>query len=261
MTHADTSPPPAATAPAFRRLTSADLGAALSDGWADFRRAPQFGVFFASVYVVMGLLIAWALAATGQFWWIIPAAFGFLLIAPFTATGLYEVSRRLGTGEPLDWGAVLRAPVRFGNGQIPALAALMIVYFMMWLIIARVVVAVFQGTGTLPNITQSLWALVTPEGLMLILIGGAVGAVLAFVLFATQVVSLPMLLDRDIDFITAIVASVTLVRDNPWVMFRWAVIIAVLTTLAMLPAFLGLFIVLPLLGHATWHLYRRAQAT
>jgi uncharacterized membrane protein len=259
MTHADTAPP-AAAAPTFRRLEPSDLNAALAAGWADFRRAPQFGVFFAAIYVVMGLAIAWALAETGQFWWIIPAAFGFPLLAPFIATGLYEVSRRLGSGEPLDWGAVLRAPVRHGNGQIPALAVLMVVFFMMWLVVARVVLAVFQGTGSLPNVTHSLWALATPEGITMILVGGALGAVIAFVLFATQVVSLPMLLDRDIDFVTAMIASVTLVRENLAVSLRWAVIIAVLTTLAMIPAFLGLFVVLPLLGHATWHLYRRAIA-
>ncbi|MFN3642365.1 MAG: DUF2189 domain-containing protein [Gemmobacter sp.] len=260
MTDVDTAPPPGATAPTFRRLEVADLSAALADGWADFRRAPQFGVFFAAVYVVMGLAIVWALAETGQFWWIIPAAFGFPLLAPFIATGLYEVSRRLGTGEALDWGAILRAPGRHGNGQIPALAALMVVFFMMWLVVARVVLAVFQGTGSLPNVTQSLWSLVTPEGITLILIGGAMGAVIAFVLFATQFVSLPMLLDRDIDFVTAMIASVTLVRENLAVSLRWAVIIAVLTMVAMIPAFLGLFIVLPVLGHATWHLYRRAIA-
>ena len=260
MSHADTAAAATATAPDFRRLEVADLNAALADGWADFRRAPQFGVFFAAVYVVMGLAIVWALAETGQFWWIIPAAFGFPLLAPFIATGLYEVSRRLGSGEPLDWSTVLRAPVRHGNGQIPALAVLMVVFFMMWLVVARVVLAVFQGTGSLPNLGHSIWALATPEGITLILIGGALGAVIAFVLFATQVVSLPMLLDRDIDFVTAIIASVTLVRENLAVSLRWAVTIAVLTTVAMIPAFLGLFVVLPLLGHATWHLYRRAIA-
>jgi uncharacterized membrane protein len=258
MTHADTAPPPAASVPTFRKLEVADLNAALADGWADFRRAPQFGVFFAAVYVIMGLAIVWALAETGQFWWIIPAAFGFPLLAPFIATGLYEASRRLGTGEPLDWGAVLRAPARHGNGQIPALAVLMVVFFMMWLVVARVVLAVFQGTGSLPNIGHSIWALASPEGLALMLVGGAMGAVIAFVLFATQVVSLPMLLDRDLDFVTAMIASVTLVRENLAVSLRWAVIIAVLTTVAMIPGFLGLFVVLPLLGHATWHLYRRA---
>jgi uncharacterized membrane protein len=258
VTQIDTSPPPAAAVPGFRTLTSDDLTAALAAGWADFKRAPQFGIFFAAVYVAMGLAIGWVLALTGQFWWIIPAAFGFPLLAPFIATGLYEVSRRLETGERLDWGAVLRAPARHRNGQIPALAVLMVVFFMMWLVVARVVLAVFQGTGSLPNIGHSLWALATPEGITMIVVGAALGAVIAFVLFATQVVSLPMLLDRDIDFVTAMIASVGLVRDNPAVMIRWAVIIAVLTTLAMIPAFLGLFVVLPLLGHATWHLYRRA---
>lgn len=260
MTSTDTLPA-GQPAPAFRKLSAADLSAALSDGWADFRRAPQFGLFFGAVYVAGGLLIGWLLHATGAFWWLLPAAFGFPLIAPFVALGLYEVSRRLGAGERLDWGAVMRAPFRHNNGQIPALAVILLVFFMMWLVVARVVFAVVLGSSGASELLHAPLAfLASDKGVTLLLVGGAIGAVIAFALFATQVISLPLLLDRDIDFVTAMIASVTVVRENLGVMLRWALTIAVLTVLAMIPAFLGLFIVLPLLGHASWHLYRRALA-
>jgi len=257
MTQAETLSPGEAI-PEFRKLDGTDLTAALADGWADFKRAPQYGLFFAAVFVAIGLGLSWILAETGQFWWIILAAFGFPLIAPFVALGMYEVSRRLGAGEKLDWGAVMRAPLRHGNGQIPAFAVILLVFFMVWLVVARVVFAVYQGTGSLPNIGHSLTALASPEGAVLVIIGGSLGAVIAFVLFTLTVISLPLLLDRDVDFVSAMIASVTLVRENTAAMLGWAVRIASLLILAMIPAFLGLFIVLPLLGHASWHLYRRA---
>ncbi len=259
MSTTDTMPA-AGVLPRFRKLGPEDVSGALSAGWADFRRAPQFGLFFAAVYIAGGLAIGWLLGVTGQFWWMIPAGFGFPLIAPFVALGLYEASRRLATGEPLEWSAVMRAPFRHGNGQIPALAVILLVFFMMWFVVARVVFAVFLGTGSLPNIASDPWVLVSAEMVPLYLAGGAIGAAIAFGLFATQVISLPLLLDRDIDFVSAMIASVGVVRDNLGVMVRWGLTIAVLTVLAMLPAFLGLFVVLPLLGHASWHLYRRALA-
>jgi uncharacterized membrane protein len=257
MSNVDTTPAPGVM-PDFKPITQDDLKAALAAGWADFKRAPQYGIFFAAIYAGAGLAFSWLMAETGQFWWLIPAAFGFPLIAPFVALGLYEVSRRLEVGEPLDWGAVMRAPFRHGNGQIPALAVILLVFFMMWLVVARVIFAVFQGTGSLPNIGHSLTALLTVEGVLLMLVGGIAGLVIALVLFTTQVISLPLLLDRDIDFVSAMIASIEVVKNNTAVMIRWAVTIGVLTVLAMLPAFLGLFVVLPLLGHASWHLYRRA---
>jgi uncharacterized membrane protein len=254
------STPPAGVIPEFRRLSPGDLNAALKAGWQDFRRAPQYGIFYAAVFVAAGLAIGWILTLTGQFWWIIPAAFGFPLLAPFVALGLYETSRRLEANEPLDWVAVLRAPFRHGNGQIPALAVILLVFFMVWLVVARVVFAIVQGTVPIPNIAQSLGALLSAEGLLLIVVGGAIGGVIALGVFATQVISLPLLLDRDVDFVSAMIASVEVVRENPSVMLRWAAIIAVLMLAAMVPVFLGLFVVLPLLGHASWHLYRRALA-
>jgi uncharacterized membrane protein len=259
MSHVDTTPAPGVM-PDFKPITQDDLKAALNAGWADFKRAPQYGIFFAAIYVAAGLIFSWLMAETGQFWWLIPAAFGFPLIAPFVALGLYEVSRRLESGEKLDWAAVMRAPFRHANGQIPALAVMLLVFFMMWLVVARVIFAVLSGTDSIPNIGHSLWALFSVEGIFLMLVGGAAGLVIALVLFTTQVISLPLLLDRDIDFVSAMLASIEVVKQNPAVMLRWAAIIGVLTVGAMIPAFLGLFVVLPLLGHASWHLYRTTLA-
>ena len=192
--------------PEILQLDLGDLRAVLAAGWADFRAAPLFGLFFAGVYVLGGWLIWWAMTTKGQIWWTIVAGAGFPILGPFIASGFYEVSRRLEQREPLDWGSVLGVILRQKDRQIPTM----------------------------------------------------VGAVFAAVLFALTVVSLPMLLDRDVDFITAMIASWSLVAANPLVMLVWAGLIAASLFVGMLTGFLGHFVVLPLFGHATWHLYRRA---
>jgi uncharacterized membrane protein len=119
--------------------------------------------------------------------------------------------------------------------------------------------ALFLGKATMTNVTSSLAVFLTPEGMMMLVFGTAVGAIFATLLYALTVVSLPMLLDdREVDFVTAMLTSVALVRENPVVMLGWGAFIAVLLFVGMVPGFLGLFVVLPLLGHASWHLYRRA---
>jgi uncharacterized membrane protein len=118
--------------------------------------------------------------------------------------------------------------------------------------------ALFLGTVEMTNISSSLAVFLTSEGLMMLVFGTLVGAAFATLLFCLTVVSLPMLLDREVDFVTAMLTSVALVRENPRVMLGWGALIAICLFLGMLPAFLGLFLVLPVFGHASWHLYRRA---
>jgi uncharacterized membrane protein len=120
--------------------------------------------------------------------------------------------------------------------------------------------ALFMGLSTMTNVSQSLDVFLTINGLMMIAVELGVGAVLAFLLFSLTVVSLPLVLDREVDFVTAMLTSMKVVRANLFVMLIWASLIAVLSLLALLPWFLGLMVVLPVLGHATWHLYRRALA-
>lgn len=244
--------------PEILLLDLADLRHVLAAGWRDFRAAPAFGLFFSTVYVLGGWLILWAMTAKGQIWWTIIAGAGFPILGPFIACGFYEVSRRLERGEALEWPGVLGAIFRQKDRQIPTMAAIIVVFFLFWNFLAHMIFALFLGQATLTNITSSLEVFATAQGITMLIVGTGVGAVFAGVLFAMTVVSLPMLLDRDVDFITAMIASWSLVMANPMVMAVWAGLIAVALFLGMLSGFLGLFVVLPLFGHATWHLYRRA---
>lgn len=236
-------------------LTFSDLGQALAAGWRDFIAMPQFGLFFGGVYVVAGLLIGWAAITGGEPTWLIPAIAGFPLVAPFVAVGLYEASRRREIGESLGWGAVLGALRGHDDDQILSMGVIVFVAFSFWMIVAHAIFAVFMaesGTGG-----GELSAFLTPSGLGMLAVGSAVGALMAFAFYAMTVISLPMLVERKIDFLTAIIASLKAVRRNVAVMLGWAAIIAGLLFLALLPGFLGLLVALPVLGHATWHLYRR----
>ena len=128
----------------------------------------------------------------------------------------------------------------------------------LWLFLAHVIFALFFGLKAMTHINESLHIFYSVDGVMMALVGSAVGAALALALFATTVIGMPMLLDREIDIVSAMIHSVTAVRENPGPMLTWGVIVGVSLIVAMIPLFLGLFIVLPILGHATWRLYRRA---
>ena len=245
-------PPPAET----HTITGEDLRAALNAGFADFRAVPVYGLFFAAFYVAGGLALWFGIAQSGQAVWFVPIAAGFPLFAPFAAVGLYEVSRRRERGEPLEWGPILGALKGRGDGQLALMAVLVLIAFGFWIILARGIFAIFLGqTGIGFETLGLLW---TWPGIAMLLVGTAVGGLVALALFTITVISLPMLLDREVDFVTAMITSTEVVRSNPRVMLTWAAMIAILLFGAMIPLFLGLFIVLPVLGHATWHLYRRA---
>lgn len=239
---------------------ASDLAAALRLGWRDFRRAPLYGMGFALVYVLGGWLIAGALSLKGQLWWTIPASAGFPILGPFIACGYYEISRRIERGEVLRPGAVLGVVARQKDRQIPSMAAVIVVFFLFWNFLSHMIFALFLGTATLTNVTSSLAIFATPAGMAMLAMGGLVGAGFATLLFALTVVSLPLLLDREVDFVTAMITSVETVTASPLAMLGWGALVAVLLFLAMLPGFLGLFVVLPWLGHASWHLYRRVIA-
>lgn len=239
-------------------LAFADLGKALAAGWRDFVAMPQYGMFFGGVYVLAGLAMGWAAVFASEPTWLIPAMAGFPLVAPFVAVGLYEASRRREAGEPLSWRAVLGALKGHGDDQILSMGVIVFVAFSFWMIVAHAIFAIFMAESGMGG--ESLAALATPAGLMMLSVGSAVGAVMAFAFYAMTVISLPMLVERKVDFLTAIIASFKVVRGNPAVMLGWAAIIAAVLFAATLPAFLGLLVALPVLGHATWHLYRRAVA-
>lgn len=237
-------------------LKVSDLRAALAAGWADFMAYPAFGLFFSAIYVIAGVFLYFVLFSQGEVAWLVPAAAGFPLFAPFVAVGLYEVSRRREAGLPMNWLSILGALRGRGDEQILSMGVIMFVAFGFWLMLAHGIFAVFlaeSGIGT-----ASLEVFRTGPGIMMVLVGSVVGALMALAFFSITVVSLPMLVDREVDFLTAIIVSLATVRSNRFVLLVWAVLIAVSLFIAMLPFFLGLLVVLPVLGHATWHLYRRS---
>lgn len=254
MTHLAASP-----RPEIGTVTLRELMRALREGWRDFARAPAFGLFFSAFYVVCGAGLY--LLGAGTFVWTLALALGFPLVAPFAAVGLYEVSRRIEAGEPLAFGAVLSVVWAERGRQLPMVGALLVFIFLCWSFFAHMSVALFLGTMQLTNITTSWEVFLTPTGLALIGFQIAVGAAVALFTYVITVVSLPLLLDREIDFITAMGVSMRMVARNKRVMLIWAAVIAALLLLAMVPLFLGLFLALPVLGHATWHIYRRALYT
>jgi len=239
-------------------VEASDLAASLGEGLADLMRAPGYALFFGGVYVVGGWLMWAAMTSQGALWWTLLAGAGFPILAPFLACGFYEISRRLDTGTPYRPGDILGVIFRQKDRQIPSMAAVVVIFFLFWNFLAHMIFALFLGNATLTNITSSLAVFATTQGLTMLIVGTTIGAALATLLFALTVVSLPMLLDREVDFVTAMITSVHLVRQSPVVMLGWGGFIAVCLFLSMLPWFLGLFITLPLFGHASWHLYRRA---
>lgn len=238
-----------------------DVKAALADGWRDFAAAPLIGLFFGGIYAAGGIAILLLLNIWHQPWWIIPIAVGFPLIGPFVAVGLYEVSRRLAAGEALDWGSILTVMLEQRKRQVSWMAFVVLFIFWMWLYEVRMLLAIFLGFKT-PSTLEGFFKVVTTtsEGIGFLIVGSGVGAGLAFVLFCTTVIAIPLLLDREIDLITAIISSFKAVFQNLAPMVGWGIIVAALTIAALVPAFLGLLVVLPVLGHATWHLYRRVVA-
>lgn len=245
-------------APEIMSIDLSDLRYALARGWRDFKAAPTFGIFLSTFYVFGGWLVVWALATKGQIWWTLPAAAGFPILGPFIACGFYEISRRLERGEPLNRREVLGVVFRQKDRQIPSMAAVVVVFFLFWNFLAHMIFALFLGNATLTNISSSMQVFATAEGLGFLFFGTLAGAVFAGLLYSLTVVSLPMLLDREVDFVTAMLTSFALVRENPVMMLVWGLFIAALLFIGIALMFFGLFLALPLLGHASWHLYRRA---
>lgn len=233
----------------------ADLRLALALGWRDFRRAPLYGLIFSAVYVLGGMLLfAIATAAAAEYWFI-PIAVGFPILAPFAATGLYEISRRLETGEALTAGEVFSAVWAQKDRQVPSMAMFVMLVFMFWVFVAHTTFALFFGLQPVGLSAREM--LLSPSGLSMLGFGTLVGGAIAAGFYALTVVSLPLLLDREVDFISAMIASLRCVLANPGPMAAWAALIAGGLFVAMLPGFLGLFVALPVFGHASWHLYRR----
>ncbi|RYH12385.1 DUF2189 domain-containing protein [Tropicimonas sp. IMCC6043] len=252
----DTTEIQASPRPEIARLDRSDIGYALAMGWKDFRIAPEFGLVFSGVYVLGGLFLLFVSGGFATQTLIL--ALGFPILAPFAAVGLYETSRRIEQNRPLDLYQIFGVIWKEKDRQIPWVGAIIVFYFLFYSFLAHMIFALFMGLSVMTNVSSSLDVFLTPNGLTMIAVELGVGGVLAFILFGLTAFSLPLLVDKEIDFMTAMLLSFEAVRLNIAVTLPWAFIIATIVLLAMIPAFLGLFIALPVLGHATWHLYRRA---
>ncbi len=241
-----------------RKAQFEDLRIALGQGWADFRSAPKFGLFFGAVFAVGGLLLVWFTFILDLTWMIYPLVIGFALIGPFIATGLYEVSRRLQADKELGWKEVLLVIIDQHRRELGWMAFVTLFVFWVWMYQARTIFVIFFGSKGFATLDGFLTALLTTEsGWWFLLVGHAVGAVISLVLYSLTVISCPLLLDRDVDFVTAMLTSVRTVLASPAIMLGWGVFVVLIVLLSAIPAFAGLLIALPILGHATWHLYQR----
>src|SRR4051794_34664416 len=246
--------------PVVRRITSADIAEALTQGLRDFQAHPLIGLAFGLIYVVGGISIVLCVTAFGMVYLAYPLAAGFALIGPFVAIGLYEVSRRRESGQPISLGAIW-STIR-SRGEIGWMAFVTLFFFIIWMYQVRLLIALLLGlNASFSSIREFMTVvLTTNEGLLFLAIGNLDGAALSLILFSLSVVSFPLLLERDVDFVTAMITSVRAVVTSPGPMIGWAAVITVLLIVSALPYFLGLLVTVPVLGHATWHLYRRIVA-
>jgi len=244
--------------PFVREITISDINDAWAQGLRDFQVAPIFGLAFGGFYAAAGIAIVCCATVLGLSYLVYPLAAGFALIGPFAAVGLYEVSRRLEAGMTLSWHRVLGVVFEQRHRQLAWMAFVVLFIFIVWMYQVQLLFALFIGLHSFATLKDLLAVLTTtPEGVAFLVLGNAIGVCLSLILFALTVVSIPLLLDHDVDFVTAMITSVRAVITNPGPMLGWGVTIGVLLFLASLPLFVGLTVILPILGHATWHLYRR----
>lgn len=243
----------------INRLMLRDVASALGRGVGDFAADPRYGLFFGSIYALGGLFILYGLVWSSIPWMIIPVAIGFPLIGPFVAVGLYEISRRRQDGLPVTWSGVLKEVFRQRERQFSWMAFVVLFIFWIWIYQVRLLFALFLGYGAPAELNALIAVILTStQGLLFLSVGTIVGGALATILFSVTVVAMPLLLDHEIDFVTAMITSVRTVIDNPVPMLCFGLVVGMLAVAAMVPAFLGLPVILPILGHATWHLYRMA---
>jgi len=244
--------------PEVRHIGVDDLKDALARGFDDFAAYRTDVIFLCVIYPVIGLVLARLAFGYGMLPLLFPLASGFALVGPFAAIGLYEMSRQREQGVAVTWAnafGVVRSP---SFGAIVVLGLLLVVVFMVWLATAEVIYLVTLGPAPPASIAQFARDLFTTgAGWTLIVVGVGAGFLFALLVLAISVVSFPLLLDREVGVDTAVWTSVRAVAANPLPMALWGLIVAGSLVLGSLPFFVGLIVVMPVLGHATWHLYRK----
>lgn len=250
---------PIASGIPIRRIGADDVRAALREGYADFRSKRGDLIFIGFIYPVVGLVVAVAALGYSVLPLLFPIAAGISLLGPLVATGFYELARRREAGLESSWWHFFDIRKSRSADQIYMVGGLLIAIFLAWLAAAGFLYVALMGAvppHTLGALLTGLFT--TPQGWAVMLIGDLVGLGFAIAVLAVSLISLPMLVDSDVDAGTAIVTSLRVVRANPGTATRWGLTVAVLLVLGSIPFFLGLAVVLPVLGYATWHLYTRA---
>jgi uncharacterized membrane protein len=243
--------------PAIHKIGISDLRDALEKGIDDFAAMPTHSIFVIFIYPVMGLILLRLSFGYDMLPVIFPLIGGFALLGPFTAIGLYEMSRRREQGLPASWDA-LSVFSLLRCQPILILGVALTVIFIAWMIAAM---AIYENTfanwypASVSEFVNRIFG--TVAGWTLIVVGVGVGFLFALVTFTISVVSFPMLVDRDVGASVAVATSIRAVAANPVTMAVWGLIVAAALLLGSLPALVGLAVVLPVLGHATWHLYRK----
>jgi uncharacterized membrane protein len=247
-----------ASLPAVCRIKVADLGDVLVKGLDDFGAYRTDVIFLCLVYPLVGIALAWLTFGYEMLPLLFPLASGFALVGPVVAVGLYEMSRRHEQGVRITWVdafGVIRSP---GFGAILVLGLLLLTIFLFWLLVATVIYQLTLGPEPPASIaTFARDVFTTSAGWTMIVVGVGVGFLFALLVLAISVVSFPLLLDRDVGLRAAVLTSIGAVAANPGPMAVWGLIVASGLVIGSIPAFLGLIIVVPVLGHSTWHLYRK----
>jgi uncharacterized membrane protein len=249
---------PSDAPPKVRRIGFADLKDALARGLDDFRAMPSHAVFLCLIYPVVGFLLFRLVLGTNVLPLLFPIAAGFALVGPIAAVGLYEMSRRREQALEVSWKHALDVFRSPSLGAIAVLGLLLVAVFLIWIAVAQAIYVAFFGytpAAAMPDFIRQV--LTTPAGWGLIVVGNGIGFLFAVLVLTVSVVSFPLLLDRDVGVAVAVLASVRAVLANPLIMAAWGLIVAALLLIGSLPAFFGLAVVMPVLGHATWHLYRK----
>lgn len=247
--------------PIVRKIGFADIREALKDGTDDFLAMPSHAVFLSILYPIVGIFLIAMTSGQDIMPLLFPLMSGFALIGPFAAIGLYEVSRRRELGLNPTWQDafnVLRSPA---VPSIVSLGVALMVIFVLWLTIAQALYhGLFEPTSSQPYLEFLAQVFTTREGWTLLMLGNAIGLLFMIVVLSISVISFPLMLDRDVGAAVAIQTSVRAVLANPLVMAVWGMIVVVSLAIGTAALFVGLAIVMPILGHSTWHLYRRIVA-